>query len=42
MGWIGCVSFDHDLSLWDVSNVENKTYMLYNCPMKDEYEPKFK
>ena len=36
-----CKKFNQDLSKWNVSNVESRTYMLYDCPMKAEYEPKF-
>ena len=36
-----CSSFNQDLSNWDVSNVINGL-MFYNCPIKEEYKPKFK
>ena len=42
MGWIDCVSFDHDLSLWNISKVEHNTLMFYNYQIKEEYKPKFK
>ena len=31
-----------DISKWDVSNVKDMQYMFYNCPIKEEYKPKFK
>ena len=37
-----CESFNQDLSKWNVLNVTNKTDMFYNCPIKEEYKPKFK
>ena len=37
-----CKSFNQDISGWDVSNVRNNNYMFHNCPIKDEYKPKFK
>ena len=37
-----CKSFNQDLSDWNVSNVTNKDNIFYNCPIKDEYKPKFK
>ena len=37
-----CKSFNQDLSGWDVSKVKFKTYIFLNCPIKDEYKPKFK
>ena len=37
-----CKSFNQDISKWDVSKVKFKTYMFLNCPIKDEYKPKFK
>ena len=36
-----CSSFNQDISNWDVSNVINGL-MFYNCPIKEEYKPKFK
>ena len=38
----GCESFNQDISNWDVSNVRYKIVMFYNCPIKEEYKPKFK
>ena len=35
-------SFNQDISNWNVSNVTDMTYMFLNCPIKDEYKPKFK
>ena len=37
-----CKSFNQDISGWDVSKVKFKTYIFLNCPIKDEYKPKFK
>ena len=37
-----CKSFNQDLSGWNVSNVIYKDNIFYNCPIKDEYKPKFK
>ena len=31
-----------DISYWDVSNVTNMSYMFDDCPIKNEYKPKFK
>jgi surface protein len=33
--------FNQDLSKWDISNVENMSGMFNDCPIKDEYKPKF-
>ena len=38
----GCESFNQDISNWNVSNVTNARNMFYNCPIKEEYKPKFK
>ena len=38
----GCESFNKDISSWDVSNVEFKGNAFRNCPIKEEYKPKFK
>ena len=38
----GCKSFNKDISKWDVSKVRNNILMFFNCPIKDEYKPKFK
>ena len=38
----GCKSFNQDISDWDVSKVQFKTYIFLNCPIKEEYKPKFK
>ena len=35
-------SFDQDISKWNVSNVTNMSEIFYNCPIKEEYKPKFK
>ena len=37
-----CKSFNQDISDWDVSKVKFKTYIFLNCPIKEEYKPKFK
>ena len=37
-----CKSFNQDISNWDVSKVKYKIEMFDNCPIKDEYKPKFK
>ena len=37
-----CKSFNQDISGWDVSKVQFKTYIVLNCPIKEEYKPKFK
>ena len=34
--------FNGDISNWDVSNVTNTTYIFVNCPIKENYKPKFK
>ena len=37
-----CKNFNQDLSSWDISNVIYKDSIFDNCPIKDEYKPKFK
>ena len=37
-----CKSFNQDLSCWNVSNVIYKDSIFDNCPIKEEYKPKFK
>ena len=37
-----CKKFNQDISNWDVSKVKFKTYIFLNCPIKEEYKPKFK
>ena len=37
-----CESFNQDLSSWDVSKVQYKIDTFTDCPIKDEYKPKFK
>ena len=37
----GCESFNKDISSWDVSKVGYNKLMFTNCPIKDEYKPKF-
>ena len=34
--------FNKDISSWDVSNVSYNKDIFYNCPIKEEYKPKFK
>ena len=34
--------FNGDISNWDVSNVTNMAGMFDDCPIKEEYKPKFK
>ena len=38
----GLAKFNGDISKWDVSNVKNMTSMFDDCPIKEEYKPKFK
>ena len=38
----GFKKFNQDLSNWDISNVRAIMYMFDDCPIKDEYKPKFK
>ena len=35
-------SFNQDISQWDISKAANKDRMFVNCPIKEEYKPKFK
>ena len=44
MGYMfyNCKSFNQDISKWDVSNVIYKNSIFNDCPIKDEYKPKFK
>ena len=37
-----CKSFNQDISDWDVLKVKFKIYIFLNCPIKEEYKPKFK
>ena len=37
-----CKKFNQDISAWDVSNVNDTYKMFYNCPIKEQYKPKFK
>ena len=37
-----CKKFNQDISGWDVSKVMYKRGAFDNCPIKDEYKPKFK
>ena len=38
----GYNNFNQDISKWNVSNVRDHAYTFYNCPIKEEYKPKFK
>ena len=38
----GCISFNQDISKWNVSKVKYKKCAFDNCPIKEEYKPKFK
>ncbi len=38
----GCNNFNQDISKWNISNVRYHAYTFYDCPIKDEYKPKFK
>ena len=40
--FFGCTSFNQDISKWDVSKVIYHLLMFHNCPIKEEYKPKFK
>ena len=37
-----CKNFNQDLSGWNVSNVTVPYGIFYQCPIKEEYKPKFK
>ena len=37
-----CKNFNQDISKWNVSKVRYKIDMFDNCPIKNEYKPKFK
>ena len=37
-----CTSFNQDISSWDVRNVIYNDRMFSNCPIKEEYKPKYK
>ena len=38
----GCASFNQDISNWNVSKVKYNILMFNDCPIKEEYKPKFK
>ena len=40
--FLDCKFFNQDISKWDVSNVRHHYFMFDNCPIKEEYKPKFK
>ena len=35
-------NFNQDISSWNVSNVVKNSHAFDNCPIKEEYKPKFK
>ena len=37
-----CESFNQDLSDWNVYKVKFNRGMFKDCPIKEEYKPKFK
>ena len=37
-----CENLNQDISKWDVSSVTDMSFMFYDCPIKEEYKPKFK
>ena len=37
-----CESFNQDISNWNVSNETYMDFMFHNCPIEEEYKPKFK
>ena len=37
-----CEKLDCNLSKWDISNVKYYANIFFNCPIKDEYKPKFR
>ena len=37
-----CESFNKNISSWDISKVLYKSCAFDNCPIKEEYKPKFK
>ena len=37
-----CKKFNKDLYDWDVSNVRRPDHIFHDCPIKEEYKPKFK
>ena len=38
----GCKNFNRDISNWNVINVKSNSWIFYECPIKEEYKPKFK
>ena len=38
----GYNNFNQDISKWNVSNARYHAYTFENCPIKEEYKPKFK
>ena len=40
--FIGCKKFDQDLSGWDVNKVKSHDFMFNDCPIKEEFKPKFR
>ena len=37
-----CGKFNKDLSGWDVRKVKEYEHIFIDCPIKEEYKPKFK
>lgn len=37
----GCENFNQDISRWDASNVRLNGHMFDNCPIKEEFKPRF-
>ena len=40
--FLGCKKFNQDISGWNVSKVRFKGGIFIDCPIKNEYKPKFK
>ena len=40
--FLGCKKFNQDISSWNVSKVRSIIDTFNNCPIKEEYKPKFK
>ena len=37
-----CRKFNQDISSWNICNVTDMSFMFDECPIKEEYKPKFK
>jgi surface protein len=35
------ISFNQDISQWDVKNVNYRDDIFFDCPIEEEYKPKF-